>query len=146
MVAQMVKWFHFHLKTIESERKWSRSVVFNSLQPQRWQQPGSLVHGIFQARILEWVAISFSRSSQPRDRTWVSRILNFSPKLKKMEKCKREATQSCLFTTPMDCSPPGSYVHGGPPGKSSGVGCHFLLHKKGEKGPSVFSSKICLLY
>ena len=32
--------------------------------------PGSSVHGIFQARILEWVAISFSRrSSQPRD--WI---------------------------------------------------------------------------
>ena len=35
--------------------------------------PGAFVHGIFQARILVWVAISFSRgSSQPRDRTWVS--------------------------------------------------------------------------
>ena len=31
--------------------------------------------GLFQARILEWVAISISRgSSQPRDRTWVSCI------------------------------------------------------------------------
>ena len=37
--------------------------------------PGSSVHEIFQARVLEWVAISFSRgSSQPRDRTRVSRI------------------------------------------------------------------------
>ena len=37
--------------------------------------PGSSVHGISQARILEWVAISSSRgSSQPRDRTWVSCI------------------------------------------------------------------------
>ena len=37
--------------------------------------PGSSVHGIFQARVLEWVAISFSReSSQPRDRTWVAHI------------------------------------------------------------------------
>ena len=37
--------------------------------------PGSSIHGIFQARVLEWVAISFSRgSSWPRDRTWVSRI------------------------------------------------------------------------
>ena len=37
--------------------------------------PGSSVHGILQARILEWVAISFSRgSSQHRSRTWVSRI------------------------------------------------------------------------
>ena len=32
--------------------------------------PGSSVHGILQARILEWVAISFSRgSSRPRDQT-----------------------------------------------------------------------------
>ena len=38
--------------------------------------PGSSVHGIFQARVLEWVAISFSRrSSRPKDRTWVSRIV-----------------------------------------------------------------------
>ena len=37
--------------------------------------PGSSIHGIFQARVLEWVAITFSReSSQPRDRTWVSCI------------------------------------------------------------------------
>ena len=37
--------------------------------------PGSTIHGILQARILEWVAISFSRgSSRPRDWTWVSRI------------------------------------------------------------------------
>ena len=37
--------------------------------------PGSFIHGIFQARIVEWVAISFSRrSSQPRDRALVSHI------------------------------------------------------------------------
>ena len=37
--------------------------------------PGSSVHGISQARILEWVAISFSRGSiQPRDWTHVSCI------------------------------------------------------------------------
>ena len=36
--------------------------------------PGSSVHGISQARVLEWVAIPFSRgSSQPRDCTRVSR-------------------------------------------------------------------------
>ena len=39
--------------------------------------PGSSVHGIFQARVLESVAISFSRgSSRPRDQTWVSRIVD----------------------------------------------------------------------
>ena len=37
--------------------------------------PSPSVHGIPQARILEWVAISFSRgSSRPRDWTWVSHI------------------------------------------------------------------------
>ena len=37
--------------------------------------PGSSIHGIFQARVLECVAISFSRgSSQPRDQTQVSCI------------------------------------------------------------------------
>ena len=36
---------------------------------------GSSVHGIFQARVLEWVAISFSKgSSRPRDWTQVSHI------------------------------------------------------------------------
>ena len=39
--------------------------------------PGSSVHGIFQAIVLEWIAISFSRgSSQPRDRIQVSRIVD----------------------------------------------------------------------
>ena len=38
------------------------------LDPTDSSPPGSSVHGVFQARILKWVAISFSRgSSQPRD-------------------------------------------------------------------------------
>ena len=46
-----------------------------TLQPMNCSQPGSSVHGILQARILEWIAIPFSRgSSWPRDRTLVSRI------------------------------------------------------------------------
>ena len=44
--------------------------------PMDCSSPGSSVHGIFQARVLEWVVISFSRgSSQPRDLTWFSRIV-----------------------------------------------------------------------
>ena len=43
------------------------------LDPMDSSPPGSSVHGIFQARILERVAISFSRgTSLPRDQTWVS--------------------------------------------------------------------------
>ena len=41
--------------------------------PMDCSPPGSSVHGILQARILEWVAIPFSRgSSWPKDQTWVS--------------------------------------------------------------------------
>ena len=39
------------------------SVVSDSLEPMGCSPPGSSVHGIFQSRILEWVAISFSRGS-----------------------------------------------------------------------------------
>ena len=43
--------------------------------PKNHNPPVSSVHGIFQARMLEWAAISFSReSSQPRDPTHISCI------------------------------------------------------------------------
>ena len=43
--------------------------------------------------------------------------------------CMRaKSFQSCLtLCGPMDCSPPGSSVHGDSPGKNVGVGCHALL-------------------
>ena len=46
----------------------SRSGLSGSLQPRDRSPPGSSVHGILQAGILEWVAMPSSRdSSQPRD-------------------------------------------------------------------------------
>jgi len=43
--------------------------------PMDCSSPGSSIHGISQAMMLEWVAISFPRvSSWPKDRTWVSCI------------------------------------------------------------------------
>ena len=59
-----------------TEVKWSESAQScpTLCDPTDCSLPGSSVHGIFQARVLEWVAISFSGgSSQPRDRTRVSR-------------------------------------------------------------------------
>ena len=48
-------------------------IVFDSCDPMGWSPPGSSIHGILQARVLEWAAISFSRGSpRPRDWTWVS--------------------------------------------------------------------------
>ena len=53
--------------------------------------PGSSIHGIFQARVLEWVATAFS-------------VVLWG---------EREFTQSCLtLHYPMDCSLPGSSIHG----------------------------------
>ena len=43
--------------------------------PKDYSPPGSSIHGIFQARILEWVVVFFSReSSQPRGQTQVSYV------------------------------------------------------------------------
>ena len=42
--------------------------------------------------------------------------------------CVCVCAQSCLtLCDPMDCSPPGSSVHGDSAGKNTGVGCHALL-------------------
>ena len=47
--------------------------------PMDFSLSGSSVHGIFQASVLEWIAISFSRgSSRPRSQTWVSHIAGFT--------------------------------------------------------------------
>ena len=81
--------------------------------------PGSS-HGIFQARVLEWVAISFSRgSSPPRDRTWVSRIVGRSFTIWATREvvihaaAAAKSLQSCLtMCNPIDNSPPGSPVPG----------------------------------
>ena len=80
------------LRTGEKAAAWERSSPQDLERKTKWSEvaqscptlcdpmdsslPGSFVHGIFQARILEWVAISFSRrSSRPRDWTWVSLIV-----------------------------------------------------------------------
>ena len=56
--------------------QWSRPVVSDSLRPHGLQPTRLFCPWVFQARILEWVAISFSRrSSRPRDWTRVSRIV-----------------------------------------------------------------------
>ena len=48
--------------------------------PMNYSLPGSSLHGILQARIPKWVAISFSRGSfRPRDRTQVSCVADSLP-------------------------------------------------------------------
>ena len=62
-----------------TELNWKWSEITQSCltlyDPMECSLPGFSVHGIFQARVLQWVAISFSRrSSWPRDQTQVSCI------------------------------------------------------------------------
>ena len=69
--------------------------------------PGSHIPGILQARILEWVAISFQCMKV---------------------KSESEVTQSRpTLSDPMDCSPPGSSIHGIFQARVLGVGRHCLL-------------------
>ena len=63
---------------VPSQYKWSEVAQScpTLCNPMDCRPPGSSIHGIFQGRILEWVAISFSRrSSRPRDWTQVSHIV-----------------------------------------------------------------------
>ena len=83
--------------------------------------PDSLVHGILQARILEWVAMSPSReSSWPRDQTHFSpSLLHWQAvslphfKLVNAAAAAAKLLQSCsILCHPMERSPQGSSVHG----------------------------------
>ena len=91
--------------------------------------PASSVHGILQARILEWVAIPFSKGSfRPRDQTWVSCIaggfftiwasrealLIQFPQQHSEEGFILVWSLSCvqLFCDPKDCSPLSTSVCG----------------------------------
>ena len=77
-------WVRSWVEKISWRRKWQPTPIFlpgeshgqGSLAgSMRCGPPGSSVHGILQARILDWVAMPFSRgSSQPRDQTQLSRI------------------------------------------------------------------------
>ena len=96
---------------------------------------GSSVCGISQARILEWVAISFP---SPEDLPYPGIKPTFHVSPASAGKLFAPVLPGCavlclvvqLFLTlcdPRDCSPPDSSVHGDSPGKNTGVGCHALL-------------------
>ena len=73
LTPAFLNWFalslHYSHLVKECESRWTLC------DPMDCSPPGSPVHGILQARLLEWVAFPFSRgSSQFRDGTQVSRI------------------------------------------------------------------------
>ena len=108
------------------------SVVSDSCNPMDCILPGSPVHGIFQARIMEWVVLSFSRDpSWPRDRTYVFHVgrlilYNWVPWEAFGRLCVSVAqlrpTLATLWTVARRLLCPWNS-----PGKDPGVGCHFLF-------------------
>ena len=57
-------------------------------------------------------------------------MYDLDPHNPKQEVVRAKLLQSCLtLCDRMDCSPPGSSVHGDSLGKNTGVGCHSLLQQ-----------------
>ena len=83
--------YEISLPNLESESEVAQSCP-TLCDPMDCSLPGFSVHGIFQARLLEWLAISFSK----KDKAKVSEVAQLRPTL----------------CDPMDCSLPGFSVHG----------------------------------
>ena len=70
--SQGLKPFNQLIRVLRKPSQSLIEVVFDSCNPMDCNLPNSSVHGILQARILEWVVISFSRgSSRHKNRTLV---------------------------------------------------------------------------
>ena len=117
--CQNLSLYTLNAHSLKKEREVAQSSP-TLCNPMDCSLPGFSIRGIFQARVLEWVAISFSRgSSPPRDRTQVSALqtdaLPSEPPGKPYMQLAAAAKslQSCpTLCNPMDCSLPGSSAHG----------------------------------
>ena len=75
--------------------------------------PGSSVHSVFQARILEWVTIPFSRgSSQPRDQTCFSCTSCIAGRFFTNEPPGKSPGVKVIQSSPTLCDPKDCIVHG----------------------------------
>ena len=102
----------------KTKTKWSVQSCPTLHDPMDCSLPRSSIHGIFQARVLEWIAISFSRGPfQPRDRTQVSCIVGrcftvwATREVLIMYSSFQLLSHVQLFATPMNPSTPGLPVH-----------------------------------
>ena len=122
---------------------WNSAQSFNYAQhfaaPMNCSPLVSSVHGIFQARILEQIAISYFRHlpNQGLNSHFLRLLHQQADSLSLVLPAKLQflvvvalVTQSCLtLCDPVNCSPQGSSVHGDSPVKSTAVGCHSLLQR-----------------
>ena len=108
-VIYLPNWATVDLLRIQ-EVKWSEVAQWcpTLCNPMDCSLPGSSNHGIFQAWILEWVAVSFSRgSSQPKDRTWVSHIIGRRFTIWATREAPWEYRGSLIIITPGEQHTPG---------------------------------------
>ena len=100
--------------------------------PMDCSPPDSSVHGILQARILEWLPFPSpgdlpDPGIEPRSPTLDS-LWSEPPGKRSIYTAAAKSLQSCLTVcNPIDGSPPGSPCPWDSPGKNTGMGCHFLL-------------------
>ena len=97
---------HFLLQCmkVKSESEVTQSCLTLS-DPMDCSLPSSSIHGIFQARVLEWGAIAFSADE--------GRAQEFLPCFSLLKCVCAKSLQSCpTLCDLMDCNPPGSSVHG----------------------------------
>ena len=87
---------HFLLQCMKMKSESEVAQSYTTLcDPVDCSPPGSSIHGIFQARVLEWGAIAFSACHEVQPKIQFSSV-----------------TQSCpTLRDSMDCSLPGSSVH-----------------------------------
>ena len=94
----------------ESEVAQSCPTLCNPMDSSLPKAPPSIwkSHGIFKARVLKWVAISFSReSSQPRDQTQVSHIVGRRFTIWATREVQKEYGNGLPFPSPRDVPNPG---------------------------------------
>ena len=112
---------HFLLQCmkVKSEREVAQSCPTLS-NPMDYSLPGPSVHGVFQAKVLEWLEAGerWARLAQARACPWDSPGKNTGVGCHFFLQCMKvksesEVALSCpTLSDPMDCSLPGSSVHG----------------------------------
>ena len=110
------------------------------------QNPETLQRKICKVQDTVWRFILKRKGNQQRPMVRRLRCWN-----KHVCVCVCLVAQLCLtLCTPMDCSPPGSFVHGVSPGKNIGMGCHALLQgifptQRGNPGLPHYGQILCTL-
>ena len=121
-IQQCVVFFHFHTFSFTWEMICLTAKSCHTLwDPVDCSPPGSSVHGIFQERILELIAISFSKPElgfKPIASCTGRQILQHRADREAPDRCMcacmhAKSLQPCAtLCDPMDCSPPGVSING----------------------------------